>query len=59
MAAVGIVALLFAVFAVGAIRVRKNCKNTVVSFLSPVVLHGNFYVFQFNFKPNFVLLEQQ
>ena len=52
-------ALVFAVFAVGSTRISTICENTVTKFLYPVLFHGDFNVFEFNPKPNFILLEDQ
>ena len=38
---------------------HRQMEKTVFSFLSPIVFRDNFNVFQFNVKPNFVLLEDQ
>ena len=51
--------LLFAVFAVVSIRISTNSKSTVTKSLYPVLFYGDFNVFQFNPKPNFILLEDQ
>ena len=51
--------LLFAVFAVVSIRISTNCKSTVTKSLYLDLFHVDFSVFQFNPKPNFVLLEDQ
>ncbi|KAK2573498.1 rhodopsin [Acropora cervicornis] len=51
--------LFFAVFAAGSPCISTICKNTVTKFLYPVLFHGDFNVFEFNPKPNFILLEDQ
>ena len=51
--------LLFALFALGSTRISRICKNTFTKFLYPGLFHGDFNVFEFNPKPNFILLEDQ
>lgn len=58
-AAVGFGSLLFSTYASGAIRVSRDWKHTVISFVFSIVFYNNVNVFQFHLKPNFVLLEDK